>query len=219
MDWSGVLGVVFDLDGTLYRQTPVRIQMARRLIRHAFRERNGWRDVRILMHFRRNREALAGSHPKKNISQAQYQATARALAIDTDLVEAVVYHWMEVVPLEVLRSARYKDVEVFFEALRARGVRIGVFSDYPIEAKLATLGLQADAVCCSIQPDVDCLKPGVAGLKKLLDNLELVPSECVMVGDRLDRDGACAQSLDMPFLLCNGRQDFYTSLLADVMEG
>lgn len=216
MDWSSVLGVVFDLDGTLYHQTPVRMRMARKLLQHAVRERKGWRDIRMLQHFRKNREALAESCPKY-VREEQYAATARAFDVGTDTVATVVHRWMEVAPLEILRSARYRDVDTFFATLRARGIRIGVLSDYPVEAKLSTLGLQADAVCCSTEPDVDCLKPGTAGLKKLLDFLRLEPSECVMIGDRMERDGACARSLNVRFLLCNGR-DFYSGLLSDVTE-
>lgn len=188
--------------------------MARKLLQHAMSDRKGWRDIRMLQHFRKNREALAESCPKC-VREEQYVATARAFGVGTDAVATVVHRWMEVAPLEMLRSARYRDVDTFFSTLRARGIRIGVLSDYPVEAKLSTLGLQADAVCCSTEPDVDCLKPGAAGLKKLLDRLRLEPSECVLIGDRMERDGACAQSLDMRFLMCNGK-DFYSSLLSDV---
>jgi len=214
MDWNSVLGVVFDLDGTLYRQAPVRMRMARKLLQHAVSERKGWRDFRMLQHFRKNREALAESCPKY-VRVEQYAATARAFGVGTDTVATVVHRWMEVAPLEMLRSARYRDIDIFFATLRARGIRIGVLSDYPVEAKLSSLGLQADAVCCSTEPDVDCLKPGTAGLKKLLDLLHIEPSECVLIGDRMERDGVCAQSLNVRFLLCNGR-DFYSSLLSDV---
>lgn len=216
MNWNGVLGVVFDLDGTLYHQAPVRMQMARKLLLHALRERNGWRDARMLRYFRKDREALAESC-QRGVREEQYAATARAFGVGTGTVATVVHRWMEVAPLEVLRSARIRDVEVFFAALRARGIKIGVFSDYPIEAKLTVLGLHADATCCSTEPDVDCLKPGTIGLKKLLDLLRIEPHECVMIGDREDRDGACARAMNMRFLLRRGR-DFYSSLLIDVMR-
>ena len=216
MDWDSVRGVVFDLDGTLYRQVPVRLHMARELLLNAILERKGLRDVSMLRSFRKNREFLAGSC-QTNVREEQYVATARAFGVGVDMVAAVVHRWMEVAPLDVLRAARFQDVEHFFAALRARGIKIGVFSDYPVEAKLTALGLQADAICCSTDPDVDCLKPGATGLKKLLDLLQIEPHECVMIGDREDRDGACARSLDMRFLLCNGR-GFYSSLLVDVIR-
>lgn len=216
MDWNGVRCVVFDLDGTLYYQRPVRIQMARKLLMNAIRERNGWRDINMLRHFRKNREVLA-EHSQKKIREAQYAATSQAFGVGTDAVATVVRRWMEVAPLEVLSAARFGDIEIFFAALRKRGIKIGIFSDYPIEAKLTALGLHADAICCSTEPDVDCLKPGTIGLKKLLDMLQVEPRDCVMIGDREDRDGACARSLDIPFLLCN-RRDFYSSLLVDVMR-
>lgn len=216
MDWNSVLGVIFDLDGTLYHQVPVRMQMARKLLMHAVREHNGWRDVSMLRYFRKNREVLAEAC-QKNVREEQYAATACAFGVGTDAVATVVHRWMEVAPLEVLRAARFRDIGGFFAALRARGIKIGVFSDYPIEAKLTALGLHADAICCSTEPDVDCLKPGTIGLKKLLTQLQIEPRACVMIGDREDRDGACARSLDMRFLLCT-RRDFYSNLLADVMR-
>jgi FMN phosphatase YigB (HAD superfamily) len=39
-DWSGIRLVVFDVDGTLYKQRPVRLRMARDMLRHAIFQRD-----------------------------------------------------------------------------------------------------------------------------------------------------------------------------------
>jgi HAD superfamily hydrolase (TIGR01549 family) len=105
-------------------------------------------------------------------------------------------------------------VDSFFEALARRGIKIGIFSDYPIEDKMAMLGLHADASCYSLERDIDRLKPQTAGLQKLVEKMGLNGSECLFIGDRDSRDGACARRFGMPFLLCRGR-GFYKNLMND----
>ena len=214
VDWKCVRAVVFDLDGTLYRQKYVRFRMALKLFVHVIAHRHGWRDLMVLKHYRENRDRLAEARVE-NVSILQFKATARAYRLPENQVAGIVHKWMNVKPLCLLRAARYKDIARVFSALRARRVKIGVLSDYPVEDKLVFLGLKADVVCCSTEADVDCLKPEPAGLLKTIEMLGLVPDVCVMIGDRADRDGLCAKSASIPFLLCEGRH-FYTRLLADL---
>ena len=56
-DWDGVRLVVFDVDGTLYRQRPLRLRMARDLALHAL-TRLDLRTLAVLQRFRHLREEL-----------------------------------------------------------------------------------------------------------------------------------------------------------------
>jgi HAD superfamily hydrolase (TIGR01549 family) len=95
-------------------------------------------------------------------------------------------------PLRHLRASRPPGLAELFERLRKRGIKIGVFSDYPAEAKLECLELKADLVACAVEPRINRLKPHPAGFAFIAGQFGASPSECLHVGDREDRDGACA---------------------------
>lgn len=213
LDWKNIRGVIFDLDGTLYQQRPVRLRMAFKLLIHVLTHRHGCRDLLVLRHYRSNREGLAEARTI-NVSHIQFKATAQAFQLTEEQVAGIVHEWMDLKPLTALRIARFKDIDRMFEVLKAQGVKVGVFSDYPLTEKLQALGLVADVQCCATASDVDRLKPEPTGLIKTLDMMGLTCNECVMIGDREERDGLCAESASVPFLLCKG-SNFYTQLLVD----
>jgi HAD superfamily hydrolase (TIGR01549 family) len=80
-----------------------------------------------------------------------------------------------------------------FSRLRAHGIKIGIFSDYPAEQKLAALELHADAIACATDSHINRFKPHPAGFTYLLGQLKVSASECLHIGDREDRDAICAQ--------------------------
>ncbi len=215
MDWQAVRVVIFDLDGTLYRQTPVRLRMAMWLFVHVLTSKTGWHDVLSLLHYRQDREKL-GEERAVNVFQAQFGAAARACRLSERRVAEIVHEWIEIRPLELLRAARYPDVDRFFAVLRQRGIRIGIFSDYPVEDKLVALGLEADLTICSTDRHINRLKPEPAGLLAIMNRLNVGAENCLMIGDRMDRDGLCAAIVGMPFLLRYG-QDFFVRL-SDKLE-
>jgi len=53
------------------------------------------------------------------------------------------------------------------------------------------------------------LKPNHAGLLKIIADMNLSSQECVLIGDRYDRDGVCAKAASMPFLLINNKSKNY----------
>lgn len=213
-DWKNIRGVIFDMDGTLYRQKPVRLRMAIKLLAHLITNKHGWRDLLVLRHYRLNREVLAESGAL-NVSHVQFKATAQIYNLTEEQVAEIVNEWMDLKPLSLLRSARFENVDRIFDTLKERGIKIGVFSDYPVKEKLIALGLKADVTCCSTAIGIDRLKPAPTGLVKIVEMLGLKHNDCVMIGDRVDRDGLCAERASIAFLLCK-REDFYTHLLADL---
>lgn len=206
--------MVFDMDGTLYRQRPVQSVMAYRLLIHALTDRNGWHDLLVLKHYRKNRERLARIGASR-VSHLQFQATSKAYRLTEDQLAQLVRKWMVLKPLPFLKTARFRDIDQFFESLRRRGIKIGVLSDFPVSEKLEALGLRADIACCAADEDVGRFKPEPAGLLKILKSLGIALNNCLMIGDRKDRDGLCAQAASVPFLLCKG-SGFYAKLLVDL---
>ena len=182
-------------------------------MRHLFSDRNALREIMVVRHFRQVREYLADKEVS-GVSEQQLKMVADKLSLDPDHVADIIEKWIYTKPLDHILSCRFPMVDSFFEALARRGIKIGVFSDYPIEDKMAMLGLYADASCYSLERDIDRLKPQTEGLQKLVKKMGLNGSQCLLIGDRDSRDGACARRFGMPFLLCRGR-GFYKNLMHD----
>lgn len=213
IEWKDIKGVIFDVDGTLYDQRRLRLKMFRMLAGRLFADRHAFHEIRVLRYFRKVREYLADKEVS-GVSQQQLSMVADKLSIDPQSVADIVEKWIYNMPLDHMAACRFPMVDSFFEALARRGVKIGIFSDYPIEDKMAALGLHADASCYSLEPDVNRLKPQTAGLQKLVKIMGLNGSDCLLIGDRESRDGECAKRFGMPFLLCRGHL-FYKKLMQE----
>lgn len=187
VDWSSVRLVVFDVDGTLYRQRPVRLRMAAALVVDGLRRRS-LSTIRALGAYRRLREELAD-----NGTTAFEAELARAVAAVTGLAElqvsALVDDWMNRRPLPLLMKARFPGVERLFDAIRASGRGIGVLSDYPAIAKLEALGLAADFIVAAADDGVGVMKPSPAGLLHLMERAGASARSTILIGDRPERDG------------------------------
>jgi len=192
--------VVFDVDGTLYEQSPLRRKMAVELL--AYCALRPWQAglLRRLQTFRRQREAL-GEEEAADVRRLQYERPAVALGLDPEALRREVEEWMEHRPLRHLASCRVTGARRFFALLRAAGIRIAVLSDYPAAAKLEALDLDAGLVVSGTDPEIDRLKPRPEGLLAIVERLAVEPSRCLMIGDRDDRDGACARRAGVPYLL------------------
>lgn len=190
--------VVFDLDGTLYRQAPLRRRMAVALALDAVRRRDA-RTASILRDYRRRREALADAGTTGFDEVLVRDCAAACGATDLEVREAVG-EWIERRPLPALRSCAVPGAHDLFDRLRAAGVRIGVWSDYPVAEKLAALGLRADRIASATDPEVDVMKPDPRGLALMMQSEGADAAGTLMVGDRDERDGAAARALGVDFL-------------------
>lgn len=199
-DYSWVKGVILDLDGTLYSQRKLRARMLIELLWAALL--NGPQAVRVVRTFRHIREELSDAGAL-NAAELQYRLVAERLGISIDAVKSHIADWIYQRPLRHLSGARYPGVVEFVRFLRGQGVKVAVFSDHPVEEKLEALGIVPDVVYFALQEPGGYLKPSPHGLRRVVEKLALSPEECVLIGDRVDRDGACAAALGMHFLLCN----------------
>ncbi|MFH1139008.1 MAG: HAD family hydrolase [Pseudomonadota bacterium] len=209
-DWPGTRAVIFDVDGTLYDQRRLRIKMALDLARSCLFRPSGWKELLVIRTFRRTRAGLAGGEVQ-NLAAAQYQACARKLGIAPRQVEHIIEKWMFRAPLRHLGACRRPGVRDFMLLLKARGIKTGVFSDYPAREKLEALDLHPDVVLAATDPEVDRLKPDPKGLILTARRLGIPARECLYIGDRDDLDGAAARSAGMGCLIfaprVRGRND------------
>ena len=196
-NFAGVRAVLFDVDGTLYAQTPLRIRMAAELAFAGLRApRTIARTARILATFRRMREELRleGDAASRPLNMLQFSRPAERLGIDALDVEQVVDEWIMQRPLRHLRSARRPGLGRFLSLLKDRGLRVGALSDYPVHTKLRALGV-ADhfslGLCTADRP-INAFKPHPGGFRHACELWGVAPQEVLYVGDRPETDGAGA---------------------------
>lgn len=201
--------VVFDLDGTLYKQWPVRLHMAAQLtawaVLHPF---SGPTVPRLLRRFRRAQEVLRESDaPEASTDQSlgdqQLAWATSGVEADLEASRKIVCEWMFERPLRAVRIHTRRELLPVLRELRERGVKLAVYSDYPADAKLQAMGIhsQFDAVVSSYDVDVSHFKPHPAGLLKTLDLLGVKPAGAVYVGDRPETDAVGARAAGMHVII------------------
>lgn len=200
--------VLFDLDGTLYDERAVRRAMLPRLALGALLG-GGPRLLRTVQAYRTAREGLRGQEFATGAALGEAHralASERARVTEGELIR-VTEDWLELRPLQAVGRAARPGLRALFQWLVERGVRVGVFSDHPVEGKLEALGV-LDLVAChrsAFSADVGAFKPAPLGFLRLAEDLGLDPAQCWVVGDRDDCDGAAADAAGMRFLLVGER--------------
>jgi HAD superfamily hydrolase (TIGR01549 family) len=201
VDRSTPDAVILDVDGTMYAQRPVRLGMLLRLSAHTLRHpREGLACVRALRMYRHAQEQLRHAPPADGSrDRGQLALAARLAGVDEDAMQRHVERWMERAPLDLVARAARAGLREFLVEAKARGSRIGVFSDYHAEAKLEALGIrQLIDVVRSAQDDATSrLKPDPAGLLLVASELGVSPGSTVYIGDRVEVDAAAARRAGM----------------------
>lgn len=216
--------VIFDMDGTLYYQPPIRFTMARKLIAHYLRHPLRVRELMALRTFRQIREhwqdtasaaqpsgqiGSASRDADKSLDQRQYEQVGQMLHMPPERVKSVVEHWMYQVPLALLPDCQDRILTGLIRKLRRRGIPVIVYSDYPAKDKLRAMGIRADHVFCALDKQIMCLKPDPRGISHILSVTGLRGDQVLMIGDRYEKDGLCAHSVHADWLIlpaCPGKR-------------
>jgi phosphoglycolate phosphatase/putative hydrolase of the HAD superfamily len=198
-----VRAVLFDVDGTLYRQPRLRslmgLELATLALRRPLQAPVCWR---VLSEFRKAQEVLRRGLGHCDAT-GQLELAARRTGLSVDQVEAIVGEWMLERPLKYLPRCRAEGLWRLLDFLRDRQIRIGVFSDYPSQSKLEALGIAGrfSLVLCSTDSEIGVFKPHPRGFLFASSRWQLDPSEVLVVGDRLDADAAGAAAAGMPCVI------------------
>ena len=223
--------MLFDLDGTLYRQKPLRRRMLRQLALLPLKTLSLGKTRFVLDSirvFRRVREELRGlGRPDESLDALQYSAPAGKLGCDPGELRAVIEEWMLRRPLPYLPRCRFPDLEPLLHALQGAKKKLGVFSDYPPADKLEALGLSGlfDLSLCATDAEINAFKPHPRGFLHACELWQLEPAEVLYVGDRADVDAAGAAAAGMPCAILGsagtGDHGFsdYLVLRATLLEG
>jgi phosphoglycolate phosphatase-like HAD superfamily hydrolase len=110
---------------------------------------------------------------------------------------------MEEMPLDLIRRFAQPGIHQLLAGAVKRGLRLGIFSDYPASSKLDALGVLGYFHCVrhAQQSDVGEFKPSPKGIKLTLESLEVSPKEAVYVGDRPEIDGEAARRAGVSALI------------------
>ncbi|MDP9172144.1 MAG: HAD family hydrolase [Acidobacteriota bacterium] len=199
--------VIMDVDGTLYRQGPVRRYVAIRLLRYSLLHPvKGWKTVRALAAYRRAQEHLRaagdGDGARRQTGQAAHQT-----GYTTAFIGECVERWMNCVPLDSLKAARPPDLIPFLDWACGEGLRLAVVSDYEVGNKLRVLGIDGyfPVAVCAQDEEVGFFKPNPRALEVALQRLNLTPGEAIYVGDRPEVDGAAAVAAGIPGVIISHR--------------
>lgn len=183
--------VVFDVDGTLYSQSALRLRMLPELLVLAF-SIQGRAQLKIIATYRRLREAYAGRE-LEGFGAALIEDTATAAACKPEAARETIEEWIYRRPLRHLKACVLAEVPELFTSLKTAGKIIGIFSDYAAEAKLDAMGLTADVIASADDANVALLKPNPKGLQSLMQKTGAQPNETLLIGDRDERDGEAAR--------------------------
>lgn len=201
-----VRAVLFDLDGTLYRQTMLRLLMAFEM---GAADMRSWvtRTVRPsspVMAFRTAHERVRrmGEHGGSTAAEIRRLASERC-GLPVEAVDGFVEEWMFERPLKYLAAARRRGLLELLNALKSRDIKIGMLSDYPVEQKLRALGVESyfSVALCTLDPEINALKPSPRGFLRACELWQLPPEQVLYVGDRPSVDAAGARAAGLPSVI------------------
>lgn len=198
--------VCFDIDGTLYPVRTMNSRLFRLGLRHPLfnlRYRRSRKELRrhqasykLDIPFRW-REAMvisngSGVEPEA-FSKEDYRKTY-------DRLDRYVYG-----PMERLyeKTVPFDGVRRTFEKIKDNGLKIGVFTDFPLFSKLQSMGLADLVDFAASSDDVGFLKPDAHCFGYLLYNLKLGPKDVLYVGDSYSKDIAGASGAGIDAVLVN----------------
>jgi HAD superfamily hydrolase (TIGR01509 family) len=184
--------LIFDVDGTLYRQTPVRRGMALRLLAYSIRRPlAGVKTAAFLRCYRRAQERLRGTGSCRD----QLHTACRDSGVELKWGEECVREWIEKRPLDLVAKAIYPGVAALVMRAAERGIKLAVVSDYPAQEKLLALGLDRYFRCVISPPDpgMERFKPDPSGILAALRELKIDAAEAIYIGDRPEVDAEAAK--------------------------
>ena len=195
--------VLFDVDGTLYHQPPLRAAMAAELMVAPVFDRGPRESVRLwrmLAAFREARERLRTlDSGGQSIESLQYEHAATAMNVPVQHMRDAVDEWILTRPNRYLPLVRRKGLHETLAWLQERDVLVGLFSDYPTRSKAVALGIDGyvSVHVCATDLDVNAFKPDPRGFLVACERWAVDPSDVLYVGDRADVDAEGARRAGM----------------------
>jgi putative hydrolase of the HAD superfamily len=193
-----ITAVTLDVDGTLYS---IRLMV----LRHPLRMlglADFFRDLHAV------RDQLRGREPVEDFERLQASMFARRRGLGEEQARQLIKTVTEESWPALFRGFRpWRGLKEALLRLSSRGLKVGLISDYPVEAKIRALGLGDFPFACRVvTAEVGALKPHPAAFLKAAKILEVEPEGILHIGDREEYDIEGAQRAGMhTALFCPGR--------------
>jgi HAD superfamily hydrolase (TIGR01549 family) len=210
VDSARLSTILFDVDGTLYRQGPLRRAMLVRLLKGVVaRPGSALATFRALRAYRQAQESLRRTPKNGPLAAAQLRLASEQSGMTEDVVARIVVRWMEEEPLPLLGRFVEPALRELLSTARQRGLLLGVVSDYPAAAKLDAMQLTEffTVVVTAQDAAVNRFKPDPSGLIEAMRQLGAAPDRALYVGDREDVDGGAARAAGIPCIILGRNRD------------
>lgn len=211
--------VIFDMDGTLYYQLPLRLRMAGKLAAYYLRHPLRYKELLAVKTFREIRERWTETS-SGSLDWQQYCLTAEKLGggAAPEWVKQTVEYWMYQVPLKLLPLCQDRQLAKLIRTLRKHHTTVIIYSDYPAVEKARALGIEPDYIFSALDTDIMRLKPDPKGLFHILSVTGFSPDQALMVGDRYEKDGMAAKNAGMDWLILPASPKKRKKLLKEILH-
>jgi len=147
--------------------------------------------------------AAANQHAIETFAPSLYRSVIWTLTGGDANAALRAYDWMEERAAQRTLFELRPGIEDVLRTLRARGLKLGVAANQPgkVLALLEDHGIGEYFTSQGISGAYGYRKPDVRLFLRVCDDLGVMPSECIMVGDRIDNDVAPAKLLGMQTVL------------------
>ncbi len=191
---------IVDVDGTLYFQAGVRRRMIWSIV--CFTIKHPWRiqDIYIIYLYRLLRKNGKLTHAR-DFTNMEFAYVASKVNTTSEYVRDVVYQWMIDIPLKYIVQEKDKKLLDFLAERKKSKADIIIYSDYPVKEKLTCLKLDYSKGYYSDDERIKCMKPDPKGLINIIRANNLTVDNCLFIGDRLEKDGYCAEKCGMDYLI------------------
>jgi HAD superfamily hydrolase (TIGR01549 family) len=190
--------IIFDLDGTLYNHSLLRVINILNLSINLMQQKLNISDLHIIASLRKLQE---NSSTKEATIQSVFESLASRFEMPVSEVKAIRNRWMVDNQKWALVISKRRWLARRISKLRNHGILVAVWSDNPVDKKLEFLRYHTDFSLTSEDQEIDIGKPSPKGLLKILTYFNLSSSEAILIGDRIDRDGQAAQRAGVRFEL------------------
>ena len=192
-NFFGYKAWIFDFDGTLFNNLPVRIFMAIWLIIYYLPRPLKWKELFILRDYRRLREKLFAAEAE-NCHELQLKNLSERYKVSTQEIWNIINLWTIEKPKFLIKKFQRKKLIAAIKKFQAEGKIIVIYSDNPVAEKVKALDFVPNFYFWSDDDLIKCMKPNPQGLNNIVKFLKLDREEILYIGDRDDRDGACAKN-------------------------
>jgi len=194
--------IIFDMDGTLYYQFPLRICMAFELSFYYLLHIKHYKELLIIYSFRKMREQNRFIN-SNDFEETHYNLLAEKYNVSTGMIKKLVNKWINEKPLRYVCFFRDHKIIELLKKLKFQQKKIIIYSDYPVKNKIEVLGLVeiVNYSFCASDSGIKCLKPDPKGLKYIINAISKPVEDILFIGNRYSRDGLCAKNVKMDYLI------------------